>query len=93
MVILIPLFVIVYQNAYRKVLIGTFFVVGVLCSFVPTVIITIKYDINAYPGYLSNGYDTMFMKAYYRIPPFIMGIALAIVKFEYKFVGTLNDGT
>jgi len=93
MVVLIPLFVIVYTNTFRKVLIGSFVVVGIVGSFIPTFYVTMKYDINAYPGYLSNGYDLLFMKTYYRIPPFIMGIALAIVKFEYKFVGTLNDGT
>lgn len=33
------------------------------------------------------------MKFFYRLPPFIMGIALAIIKFEHKYVGTLNDGS
>lgn len=93
MVVLIPLFVIIYRNAYRRFLIGSFVVVGIFGSLIPNIIMTLKYDINAYPGYLSNGFDYLFMKIYYRIPPFIMGIALAIIKFEYKFVGTLNDGT
>ena len=93
MVILIPLFVLVYKNAYRNVLIGALFVVGICGSLIPTFVLTLQNNINGYPGYLSNGYDLLFMKIYYRIPPFLMGIALGIIKFEYKYVGTLNDGT
>jgi hypothetical protein len=29
---------------------------------------------------------------YFRITPFLFGIALAIMKFEYKYVDKLNDG-
>ena len=54
---------------------------------------TMQYEINAYPGFTSNGFDYLFMKIYYRMPPFLLGIGLAIIKFEYKFVGTLNDGS
>ena len=93
MIVLIPLFVLIYKNAYRNVLIGAFIVVGIVGSLIPTFAMTLKYNINGYPGYLSNGYDLLFMKTYYRIPPFLMGIALAIIKFEYKYVGTLNDGS
>lgn len=35
----------------------------------------------------------MFTKIYFRIPPFLMGVALAIFHFEYRFVDKLNDGT
>lgn len=41
MVILIPLFVFVYKNAYRKVLIGTFIVVGIIGSLIPTFVMTL----------------------------------------------------
>eukprot|EP00347_Sterkiella_histriomuscorum_P003458 403364220 len=91
--VFIPLFVFIYQKAYRKVLISSFVIIAVCGSLIPNFWMTMKYEINSYPGFLSNGYDYMFMKAYYRMPPFIIGIALAIIKFEYKFVGTLNDGS
>lgn len=93
MIVLVPLFVFVYKNAYRKVLISTFIFVAVFGSFIPTFYISYKYEINSFPGYMSNGFSSLFMKTYYRMPPFMLGIALAIMKFEYKFVGTLNDGT
>ena len=27
------------------------------------------------------------------MPPFLFGIFIGIIKFEYKYVGTLNDGS
>jgi hypothetical protein len=33
------------------------------------------------------------MKTYFRIPSFLYGIGLAIIRFEHKYVGTTNDGT
>ena len=35
----------------------------------------------------------MFQKIFYRMPPFLFGIFIGIIKFEYKYVGTLNDGS
>ena len=35
----------------------------------------------------------MLTKIYYRLPPFVIGIALAIFNFEYKHVNRLNDGS
>lgn len=34
----------------------------------------------------------MFNKFFFRVTPFLIGIALAILKFEYKYVDKLNDG-
>ena len=91
--ILIPFFVFVYRHAYRKILLTTFLLVGVCGSLIPVVYMTIYYDVNSYPGFQSNGTDFLFFRLYFRIPPFMMGIAFAIFYFEYKYVDKLNDGT
>lgn len=91
--VFIPLFIYIYRKAYRKVLIASFLIITIAGSLIPTFVMTFEYGINSFPGFMSNGYDYMFMKTYYRIPPFIIGIAIAIVKFEYKYVSVLNDGT
>ncbi|CDW80987.1 UNKNOWN [Stylonychia lemnae] len=93
LIVLIPMFVVIYKHAFRKVLIGSFIFVAIFGSLIPTIVMTYKYEINSYPGYLSQGYNYMFMKVYYRIPPFLFGILIGIIKFEYKYVGTLNDGS
>jgi hypothetical protein len=35
----------------------------------------------------------MLTKIYYRLPPFLIGIAVAIFNFEYKHVNILNNGS
>jgi hypothetical protein len=63
---------------------------------VPVLYITLRTDspvVDAYAGFLNGSYNDMLTKIYYRLPPFLIGIALAIFHFEYKHVEKLNDGS
>jgi hypothetical protein len=92
--ILIPLIGFVYKNYYRTTLMIVFLVFGLGASMVPVIYMTNKEDpVVAYPGFYSNAYSDMFTKVYFRIPPFLIGIALSIFNFEYRYVDRLNDGS
>lgn len=54
-------------------------------SIIPTIYFTYKYDISAFPGFLNSGYDYLYTRIWFRINPFLFGIALASIKFEYKY--------
>lgn len=92
-IILIPLLGFVYKNYYRRALAIVFLVIGVAGSLIPVFYMTIKYDIDGYPGFLSPSYSDLLTKIYFRIPPFLIGMGLAIFQFEFKYVDKLNDGT
>ena len=92
-IILIPLIGYVYKNYYRRALAILFTVIGVGASLIPVLYMTLYKGTDSYPGYMSNSFDNMMTKIYFRIPPFLIGIALAIFQFEYKYVDKLNDGT
>ena len=62
-------------------------------SMAAVIIITIKYNVDGYPGFMSNAYTEMYTKLYYRLPPMLIGIALAQLHFEYKCVEKLTDGS
>ena len=70
-----------------------FLIIGLGGSLVPVIFMTFDKNIDGYPGFLSYSYSDMLTKIYFRIPPFLIGIALAIFHFEYRFVDKLNDGT
>ena len=91
-IILIPLFGFVYKNYGRRILYALFIIVGVFGSLVPVFYLTIKWEVDAFPGFLSNSFSDMLSKLYFRIPPFLIGIGLAVFQFEYKYVDKLNDG-
>lgn len=92
--ILIPFIGFVYKNYYRKVLITVFSIFGICGSIIPVLYMTNKDPpVDAYPGLYNNAYDDMMTKIYYRIPPFLIGIALSIFNFEYRYVDKLNDGS
>lgn len=76
--LLIPLFIFVYRHTFRKGLGLTFLIVTICASVIPIVYMTLKYDVNGYPGFNSNAYDNLIFRIYFRIPPFLIGIALAI---------------
>jgi hypothetical protein len=57
------------------------------------VIITIKYNVDGYPGFMSKAYSDMYNKLYYRVPPLLIGISVSIFHFEYKYVDKLKDGS
>lgn len=92
--ILIPLLGFVYKNYYRRILVITFCIFGIFGSMVPVLYMACKNPpVDAYPGFFNNAYDDMMSKIYYRIPPFLIGIALSIFNFEYRYVDKLNDGS
>jgi hypothetical protein len=90
---LIPTFTFIYKNTYRKVLIISIVLVCVGVGFIPTLYMSLKNNINAYPSYFEHGFNDLFPRIYFRVPPFILGVVYAIIKFEYKYVDKLNDGT
>jgi len=92
---LIPLFGFVYKNYFRITLISSFLIIGIVGSIVPVLYFTTKNKepVDAYPGFLSSSFNDMLSKIYYRLPPFLIGIAVAIFNFEYKHVNKLNDGS
>jgi hypothetical protein len=92
-IVLIPLFGFVYKNYYRRALACWFFLIGVGASLIPLVYVSLAFNTDSYPGFMSNAYDNMMTKIYYRIPPFLIGIACAIFHFEFKYVDKLNDGS
>ena len=92
-IILIPLLGFVYKNYFRRALMFVFGFIGIVGSLIPVLVMTIDKKVDGYPGYLSNSFNDMLTKIYFRIPPFLIGIALAIFQFEYKYVDKLNDGT
>lgn len=73
-------------------LILSFLVIVIVGCIFPIIYVTIRDDIPSFPGYHSSGMNGMFSQPYFRIAPFIIGIGIAIIKFEYKYVGTINDG-
>ncbi len=95
MIVLIPLFGFIYKNYFRMTLISAFLFIGIAGSVGPILYITISAEpqIDAYAGFLNESYQKILTKIYYRIPPFLIGIALAIFNFEYKHVNRLNDGS
>ena len=61
---------------------------SIITGIIPVIIFTIKYGITAFPGFLNQGYDYLYTRIWFRINPFLFGIVLALVKYEYKY-GTL----
>eukprot|EP00347_Sterkiella_histriomuscorum_P007239 403349727 len=92
-IILIPIFLSLYKNTFRKVFIVSFLVITVVFSLIPTVVVAIDENVNPYPNLDSLMGEAIISRIYYRIPAFICGVVLAIIKFEYKYVDKLNDGT
>ena len=93
-VILIPLFGYIYKNYFRMTLTSAFFLIGFGASIIPVLYFTTRQDfVDAYAGFLNGSYNDMLTKIYYRLPPFLIGIAVAIFNFEYKHVNKLNDGS
>jgi hypothetical protein len=93
-VLLIPVLAYFYHNfnSKRKILYTIFTVIG-LMSMAAVVTVTIKYKVDGYPGFISEAYSDMYTKLYYRLPPMLIGIALAQLHFEYKCVKNLTDGS
>ena len=94
-VVLIPLFGYIYKNYYRHTLIFTFLLFGIVGSIAPVVYFTAIQDpaVDAYAGFLNASFNDMLTKIYYRLPPFLIGISIAIFIFEFKHVDKLNDGS
>ena len=76
--ILIPIFIFIYRHTFRKGLALTFILITICCSVIPIIYMTFTQNVNGYPGFSSNAYDNMIFRVYFRIPPFLIGIALAI---------------
>jgi hypothetical protein len=93
-VVLIPLISYFYNNFNnkRKVLYLVFSLIG-LISMAAVLTITIKLNVVAYPGFLNLAFSNMYTKVYFRIPPFLIGAALSVFHFEYKYVDKLKDGS
>jgi peptidoglycan/LPS O-acetylase OafA/YrhL len=93
-ILLVPILAYLYQNynSKRKVLYMIFSVLG-LMSLAAVVTITIEFNVDGYPGFMSQAFSDMYTKIYYRLPPFLIGVALAIFHFEYKHVDKLKDGS
>ncbi len=94
-VILIPLFGYIYKNYFRMTLTSAFILIGVGGSIAPVLYFTAVKNppVDAYAGFLNGSFSDMLTKIYYRLPPFLIGIAVAIFNFEYKHVNKLNDGS
>lgn len=92
-IVLIPLLGYIYKNYFRRALASVFAIIGLGGSLVPVIYMTVAHDVDGYPGFLSNSYSQMYTKLYFRIPPFLIGVALAIFYFEYRYVDKLNDGS
>jgi len=94
-IILIPLFGYIYKNYFRMTLTSAFILIGVIGSIAPVLYFTAVKDppVDAYAGFLNGSFNDMLTKIYYRLPPFLIGIAVAIFNFEYKHVNKLNDGS
>jgi hypothetical protein len=87
---LVPLISYFYSNfnSRRKILYLIFSILG-LMSLAAVVTITIKFNVDGYPGFMSKAYSDMYTKIYYRLPPFLIGVALAVFHFEFKYVEKL----
>lgn len=92
-IVLIPLFGYVYNKYHRDVLTTLFFIIGIGASMVPVIYVSLAHNVVSFPGFMSNAYSEMYTKVYFRIPPFLMGIALGIFHFEYRHVDKLKDGS
>ena len=89
----IPIFVFLYKKLQRKGMVIAFILICLLFSFLPVLIVSEIYNVNSFPGLFSTLNSVLLMKPFYRMPCFIFGISLAIMRFEHKYVGTTNDGT
>jgi hypothetical protein len=92
-IVLIPLLGYIYNKYHRRVITSFFFLIGIGASLIPVIYVSLKYKVESFPGFGSNAYSDMYTKLYFRIPPFLMGIALGIFHFEYRHVDKLNDGS
>ncbi|CDW85512.1 UNKNOWN [Stylonychia lemnae] len=90
---LIPLYLYLYKNTYRKVFIISFLIIAFGASFIPTFYYTFTKKVNSFPNIDTKMAQEILSRLFYRIPLFLCGIALAILKFEYKYVDKLNDGS
>lgn len=92
-VILIPTFILVYKYSTRRSLICVFIVVFLIGGIIPVFYVSLENEVNPYPGFMSLAAVYLVHKVYFRLPAFVLGIAFAIVMFEYKFVEKLPDGS
>lgn len=92
-IVLIPLFGYVYNKYHRKVLTTLFIIIGLGASMIPVMYVSLAHNVVSFPGFMSNAYSEMYTKIYFRIPPFLIGIALGIFHFEYRHVEKLKDGS
>lgn len=67
--------------------------IAICLSVIPIIVLGVENNVNSYPNLDTNMGDVILSRIYYRLPAFLLGIALAVVKFEYKYVDKLNDGT
>jgi len=92
-IILIPLIGYIYKNYFRRALAVAFTTIGIFGSLVPVLYMTLVKGTDSSTGWMSNAYDNLTSKIWFRIPPFLIGMALAIFHFEYRYVDKLNDGS
>lgn len=92
-IILIPLIGYIYKNYFRRALASAFTIIGLFGSLVPVLYMTLVKGTDSWTGYQSNAFDNLTSKIWFRIPPFLIGMGLAIFHFEYRYVDKLNDGS
>ena len=70
------------------------FVVCLICGgILPTLLLTWKHNINSYPSIFSEGWLYLYTRIWFRVIAFLFGMIWAIIRFEYKYVDKLKDGT
>lgn len=92
-IVFVPLYIFLYKNTFRKVFVASFVVIAVFLSIIPTIVLSIQENVNSYPNMDTMMSETVLSRIYYRLPAFLCGLSLAIIKFEYKYVDKLNDGS
>lgn len=91
-IVFIPLFVYAYKYLNRYKLYAIFLVITLGLSTFPVLVISLVNGLNLYPEVFSNSWEYIYKRTWFRLPAFVIGIALAIVKFEFKYVERMNCG-
>lgn len=82
-----------YKLAPRKVFLAILGLTWVCGGIVPLIWLTLHYDLPAFPLLSSKSYNLLYTRFYFKIVAFVSGITFAIIRFEYKYVDRLSDGT
>mmetsp|Transcript_38631 Transcript_38631/g.36986 ORF Transcript_38631/g.36986 Transcript_38631/m.36986 type:complete len:106 (-) Transcript_38631:1001-1318(-) len=59
---------------------------------IPCLAVTIYRELNFYPEVFSVSWDYLYKRPWFRVTPFVFGLVLGIVKFEFRYVEKLNNG-